>query len=151
MCPLWLRTLVVLLALPLAAGCGAPRAAVGAAGGAVTADGLSLEVDGSSFRRGQPVPLTLRNASGAPYQGGVLGCAVAERWTGAAWVRAEGDERACIAMLAVVAPGETMETAIPLDVAPGSYRFTHTMGRDDGSPSVSVSTRAFRIGTGRVQ
>lgn len=140
-------TLLTLLAL-VAGACGAPRPVVGPPGHAVADEGLSLTTPASSYLRGQPVPLVLRNASDDAFEGGVLACAALERWTRTGWVPAEeADPRHCVAMLVRLEPGRTLEAQIPLEVDPGSYRFVHTMTEVDGDDRATVATRAFQIGT----
>lgn len=141
-----LRATVLVLLLAAVSACITPRPSGGPAADAVTAGGLSLTVSGHQFTRGEAVPLTLTNEGPTTYEGGVLGCATTERWAAGAWTPAEDDARACILMLATVAPGETMEGEIALDLPPGTYRFVHALTPVGGSEAVTVATRAFQIG-----
>ena len=141
-----MRRSLLLLAVAVSA-CGAPRPVVGPPGTAVTDEGLSLTTPASSYLRGQPVPLQLRNDGDDTFEGGVLGCAALEKWTRDGWVPAEeADPRACVMMLVTLEPGRTLEAEIPLDVEPGSYRFVHTMTESGGDDRATVATQAFQIG-----
>lgn len=145
------RRLLVVSLLLLVAACGAPRPAIGPPGDAIAAGGLSLTLEGRAYARGEAIPLTLTNTGTVTYEGGVLGCATTERWAAGAWVPAEDDQRACILMLATLAPGATMDGEIALDLPPGTYRFVHTLTPAGGGEAVTVATRAFRIDGGSAE
>lgn len=141
-CPSWL--LLVFAAVTLAA-CSTPRPAMSPPDEPRTADGLSLNVDGDAFERGATIPLVLRNDGPHTFEGGVVACATTERWSAAGWVATTDDQRACILMLAQIAPGAEASAGIALELPPGTYRFAHAMTRVGTEASVTVATRPFRL------
>ena len=113
----------------------------------VTAEGLALSADRTTYARGAAVRLVLVNGAPTTATTGVLECAQFETWTGSAWVRSPvGNDRACIMIARVLAPGETMTGDITADVPAGSYRLTPSVSIDGADASVTVSTASFRVG-----
>ena len=142
-----MRTLLLALAL---AGC-APRAVgppdAAPPAGAPATGGLTLAADRQAYARGASVRLELRNGSAAVATTGVLECAQFETWTGSAWVRSPvGNDRACIMIARVLAPGETITGDVAADVPAGSYRLTQSVSLEGAEEGVAVSTASFRVG-----
>ncbi|HEX8298239.1 MAG TPA: immunoglobulin-like domain-containing protein [Rubricoccaceae bacterium] len=144
-----LRPFVALLLVALA-GCNASGVLADvpdASAGPVAPDGLALSADQTAYARGATARLTLRNGSAATATTGVLECAQIETWTGTAWTTSpEGNDRACIMIARVLAPGETMTGTVALDVPPGQYRLVQSVSLEGADAGVAVSTAAFRVG-----
>ncbi|HEX9953414.1 MAG TPA: hypothetical protein VGB53_16710 [Rubricoccaceae bacterium] len=142
----------VFLALLLVALAGCNAAGVladvpDASAGPVSPDGLSLVADQMAYSRGETARLTLRNGSAVTATTGVLECAQVETWTGSAWmVSAEGNDRACIMIARVLAPGETMTGTVALDVPAGQYRLVQSVSLEGADGGVTAATAAFRVG-----
>ena len=127
----------------LLAGCSAPEAARDLE----PPPGLRFETDAFGYARGDSARLFLVNGTPQRFGMGVLECAVLQAQASGEWVSSpEGNDRACIAILLTLEPGETAEAVVPLDVPLGTYRFSHELGRE-GSPSgaVRITTRAFTV------
>ena len=137
------RRLALLAALLVLAGC-TPRAAlVGTA--ALAPGGVALAADRAAYNRGDSVRLTLTNGATATATTGVLECARIETWTGSAWTLSPaGNDRACIMIARVLAPGETMTGDVVLDVPAGTYRLAQSVTLDGAG--VTAATAAFRVG-----
>ena len=134
----------ILLALLLAAGCTAADPLVDTA--PVSTDGLTLAADARAYSRGETARLTLTNGSSNTATTGVLECALVESWTGTAWTQsASGNDRACIEIARILAPGEAMTGEVPLDLPAGSYRLTQTVFLDGADASAAVSTASFAV------
>ena len=109
--------------------------------------GLTLAADRTAYDRGDSARLTLTNGATATATTGVLECAQIETWTGAAWTLSPaGNDRACIMIARVLAPGETMTGAVVLDVPAGTYRLTQSVSLDGAEAGVTAATAAFRVG-----
>lgn len=115
--------------------------------GAVGPAGLTLTADADTYTRGDTAHFTLRNESDATYGMGVLECGVLERPADGGWEQSpEGNDRACIQIYRYLAPGETMEADVPLDVPPGTYRFSHGVAEEsDDGDGETVSTAPFEV------
>ena len=139
-----MRPVLLAAALLLAAGCNTAGPLVDTA--PVTTDGLVLTADARAYGRGDTARLTLTNGSAATATTGVLECALVERWTGAAWTpSASGNDRACIQIARILAPGDAMTGEVPLDLPAGSYRLTQPVSLDGSGESVAVSTASFAV------
>ena len=133
--------LTLALILLAAAGCDAAGPLVTTA--PVVAAGMGFTTDRDAYRRGDTATLLLRNVSADTLTMGVLECATLESWAGTAWTaRPSDNDRACIEIARVLAPGETMDGRIALDVPEGSYRFVHGLY---GQSATSAATGAFRV------
>ena len=144
-----MRFLLLALAVVLgASACSEPTGVTPAApdAGATGPDGLTLTADADSYARGDTARFTLRNGTDTTYGMGVLECGTLERPAGGGWERSpEGNDRACIQIYRYLAPGETVEADIALDVSPGTYRFAHSVSREDGDTSETVTTEPFEV------
>lgn len=108
--------------------------------------GLALTADAEAYARGDTAHLTLRNGTEATYGMGVLECAALQRPAGDGWEQSPaGNERVCIQVYRYLAPGETMEADVALDVPPGTYRFTHSVAREGGDAGEAVATEPFEV------
>ena len=113
---------------------------------AVGPDGLTLTADADAYARGDTAHFTLRNESDVTYGMGVLECGTLERPAGDGWERSpEGNDRACIQIYRYLAPGETMEADLALDVSPGTYRFAHGVNDESTGTGETVATAPFRV------
>lgn len=141
-----MRLLLLAVVAPfLAAGCNSAGPLVDAA--PVSSAGLTLTADKDAYARGETARLVLRNGGAATATTGVLECAQFERWTGSAWETSpDGNDRACILLAAIVAPGEILTGSVPIDVSAGSYRLTQSVSVEGAGTSVDVSTASFRVG-----
>ena len=139
------RRLASLAALLVLAGC-TPRAAlVGTA--ALAPGGVALAADRTAYGRGDSVRLTLTNGATATATTGVLECARIETWSGTAWGESSvGNDRACILIARMLAPGETMTGDVVLDVPAGTYRLAQSVTLDGAEAGVTAATAAFRVG-----
>ena len=118
-----------------------------ASAGPLAPEGITLTVDQSAYARGETARLTLRNGSAATATTGVLECAQIETWTGSAWATsAEGNDRVCIMIARVLAPGETMTGTVALDVPAGQYRLVQSVSLEGADGGVTAATAAFRVG-----
>ncbi len=113
---------------------------------AIGPDGLALTTDADAYARGDTAHVTLRNETDATYGMGVLGCATLERPAADGWERApEGNDRACIQIYRTLAPGETMEADLPLDVSSGTYRIAHHVTQEESGTAATVATASFCV------
>lgn len=107
---------------------------------------LYFVTDASRYETGDEAHLTLTNGTDETYEMGVLGCTVLQRREGQEWVTSpEGNDRACIMMLQIFRPGDSEAATVPLDVAAGTYRFTHSLARADSNDEVLAATASFRV------
>ena len=147
--PFLTRVFAALLLVALA-GCNAsgPLADVPPANASPLApEGVALTADRTAYGRGDEARLTLRNGSALTATTGMLECAQIEAWTGTAWTAsAEGNDRACIEIARVLAPGEAMTGSVPLDVPAGQYRLVQSVSFDGADAGVTAATAAFRVG-----
>lgn len=141
-----MRLLLLAVVAPLlVAGCNSAGPLVDAA--PVSSAGLTLTADQNAYDRGETARLVLRNGGTATATTGILECAQFERWTGSAWETSpDGNDRACILLAVVLAAGETLTGAVPLDVPAGSYRLTQSVSVEGADTGVAVSTGSFRVG-----
>ena len=141
------RVLLAVLLVALA-GCNAAGTLAdvpSANAGPLAPEGISLTADQTAYGHGDEARLTLRNGSAVTATTGVLECAQIETWTGTAWTTsAEGNDRACIEIARVLAPGETMTGTVALDVPAGHYRLVQSVSLDGAG--VTAATAAFRVG-----
>lgn len=143
-----LHVLALLLAatggLVLATGC--DTAGPVAADAPLSTEGLTFTTDQPAYRSGAPIRVTLVNGSTAEATTGVLECATLERWNGRTWETSRvGNDRACIMIAHVIAPGRRLDGAVRVRVPAGSYRLAQAVTLDSGR-SATVATGAFRIG-----
>ena len=112
----------------------------------VAPKGVTLTADQSAYARGASAKVTLRNGAPGVAQTGVLECAHIEAWDGTAWEEsAVGNDRACILVLRILQPGETMTGMVPLDVPDGTYRLTQPVSFDGTDESVTAATAPFQV------
>ena len=137
-----MRASAVLLALALVAGCDA--AGPVAVDAPLRAEGVSLTADRDAYRVGEPIRLTLVNGASREVSTGVLECAVLERWDGRAWEPSrQGNDRACILIALVLAPGQAATGEVRVRVPDGSYRLAQSVSV--GERHATVATGAFRL------
>lgn len=107
--------------------------------------GVRLTANDNAYRPGAPIRLTLVNGDDGDLTTGVLECAVLERWTGTAWVVSDaGNDRACIEIALVLAPGDEVTGDVRVRVPDGSYRLVHWVSTTAAS-GARVATGAFRV------
>lgn len=129
------------LGLALLAGCDSAAPFVDTS--PVETDEAAFTADRSAYARGDDAALRLRNVSTDTLTTGVLECAVLERWDGDSWTATPiGNDRACIEIAVVLAPGETLDGTVRLDVPDGSYRFVHGLYGRSATP---LATGSFRV------
>ena len=109
--------------------------------------GLLFETDAAQYASGDEADFVLRNETDETYQMGVVGCALLQVREDGEWTTSPaGNDRVCIMMLQVLAPGETASGTATLDVPAGTYRFTHTLSEDDEpDEQVIVATAPFTV------
>ena len=97
---------------------------------------LVLMTDQPAYAAEEQVHLVLHNESSTAVSSGALDCAGLEQKVGEHWAPGPESLRYCTAVLLGLAPGESVEAAVPLDqgIAPGTYRFTFAVGEPGEYP-----------------
>ena len=141
--------LVAAALLVLVAGCSAGAALADmpdAAAQPLSPNGLSLTADQTAYPRGATARLALRNGAQIAATTGVLECAQIETWASSGWTASPvGNDRACILIVRMLQPGETLTGGVPLDVPPGTYRLAQSVSLEGAEVAETVTTAAFRV------